>query len=318
MIQRLALLFFTLFACHAHARTYLVNADHSQIFFSVPYLKVSEVTGAFQTFRGEIRFDQQNLVPENVYLIIDTASLTTHDQKRDHHLQKEDFFWTSKYPTLSFQSDEITPSQDDEGPFYQVNGDLLFQDRLYPQSFKVRHLGDQTDPWGKLSRFYAFEGSLSREELGLKWNQLLDTGELLVGDQVSLYGRLQLQESGKTTPFSTHMVPGPRAGTTHSVVPLPRELNLEAQDPDVEAMTPPPMPSSRNRRQEVQSLSLDGPFWALLFLSALAFIAIVGGSLYLRHAIENRYQENPKWVHVADLLLLLLVFAFAIAVGEVF
>jgi polyisoprenoid-binding protein YceI len=298
-------------------QNYVLNPDHSQLFFSLSYLSVSQIHGSFQEFEGELSLDAQNR-PHSVAITIKASSIFTNDNKRDHHLKKEDFFWVTKHPAIYFESAKII-SLDEVDSVYQVHGTLLFQEREYAQSFQARLLGIKQDPWGKWSHFYEFQGQLNRRELGLRWNRLLDSGETLLGDEINVRGTFQFQPRGQTTAFSTHMVPGPRAGSPEegSTVPVPQNISFEALD-------------SQDLNQEnalaQKSLSEQAPdkpsrarfrLLGLLYLGLISLSGLILMLLTLRQWIQEKWPESKFKLHLGDGFIMLLSFLFALAIEVV-
>ncbi len=301
-----------LFLFSSHASDFTLNPDHSQIKFSVSYMTISSVEGAFAQFAGKAVFTNDS-IPTNFELTINSKSVTTFEKKRDHHLKKDDFFWVNRHPEILFRSQEILPTADKE---FLIKGELVFQGRSYSQEFQAKFLGETTDPWGKKSLFYEFQGLVNRKELGLTWNQTLDSGQWLVGEEVKVFGKLQFQERGNETAFSTHMVAGTRAGQKPEVA-LSREEQADRREGIINEATEGEEEIHLDAQEEVITTSHE-TWWntynlSLILLSFFSLIGIVLGGILVHQKCDQ------KWlVHLCDLALIICVFFYALAVQEVF
>lgn len=295
------------------ANDYTLNPDHSQIKFSVSYMTISSVEGAFAQFTGKAIFNDDS-IPTAFELSIDSKSVTTFEKKRDHHLKKDDFFWVNRHPEILFRSQEILASSEGE---FLIKGEMIFQGRSYQQEFQAKFLGETTDPWDKKSLFFEFQGELNRKELGLTWNQTLDSGQWLVGEEVKVFGKLQFQEKGQETAFSTHMVAGTRAGQKPKEA-LEREEQAKQREELAFEVTPAEIESSLTAQEGIVQHSKNQAWWntyniSLLLLSFFSLIGVVLGAILIHQKCEK------KWlIHLCDLGLIMCMFAYTLAVQEVF
>lgn len=166
-----------------------VDAAHTNVSFSVKHMMVSKVRGTFGVFSGEFDGDIHNLEGGNIHFEIDTASIDTNNEQRDGHLRSPDFFDAENNPSISFKSTEIKKTDDDE---YDVLGDLQIRGNTKPVKFKIEHTGVGEMPGG--SKVAGIEGKtkISRKEFGLTWNQALETGGVVVGDEIKIGVELEL------------------------------------------------------------------------------------------------------------------------------
>lgn len=299
------------FLCNpARAENFTINPDHSQIFFHLSYLKVSRIQGAFESFRGQVQLDSNNR-PISAEIILDASSINTNDRKRDHHLKKEDFFWTARHPHIHFRSSSIEKGSAPNR--YLIRGTLLFQEREYSQTFEATLLGIEQDPWGKWSHFYEFQGVLDRQELGLQWNRLLDSGELLLGDEIYVEGRLQLQPQGDETPFSTHMVPGPRAGQGMTE-------STPAQEKEERPVVNPSLSSNKPEERIIVRTepAQKRPLWAMTVIGLFSFSGLILLSIHGRKFVQSHIEDDSLKIHLFDLFLIFITLGFAIALDFTF
>ena len=163
--------------------TWNIDAAHSGIHFSVRHMVVSKVRGRFTKFTGSVRIDDADLTRSVVDVTIDAASLDTGTAQRDEHLRSPDFFDAEKFPTLRFRSGRIEKIADDR---YRVMGDLTIRDVTRELAIEVEYGGRAQDPWGNERAGFIAKTAFDRKDFGLKWNQVLEAGGVLVGDRVDI------------------------------------------------------------------------------------------------------------------------------------
>lgn len=160
-----------------------IDPAHTAAHFSVKHLMVSTVRGQFRKVTGRVWLDEAQLTRSRIDIGIEAASLETGELKRDAHLRSADFFDVEKYPTLSFQSTRI----EGKGDEFVVTGDLTMHGVSRQVTLMVESLSPpMKDPYGRLVRGVSAIGKLNRKDWGLGWNAALETGGVLVGDEVKL------------------------------------------------------------------------------------------------------------------------------------
>ncbi|MBF0473685.1 MAG: polyisoprenoid-binding protein [Nitrospirae bacterium] len=164
------------------AATYTIDPVHSNIGFSIKHLVITNVKGRFADFNGELVFDEEKKELKKAAIQIKTISIDTGIVKRDEHLRSSDFFDAAKYPTISFELKKTT-IKDGKTIFI---GDLTMHGVTKEIQLTGEYLGAVKDPWGGQRIAFSAEGMLNRMDYGVKWNQTLETGGLLVGDSVKL------------------------------------------------------------------------------------------------------------------------------------
>lgn len=161
-----------------------VDAAHSSIDFSVKHMMVSKVKGAFQKFNASVEADPNNLTTANIDFTIDVASIDTRNNDRDNHLRSPDFFDVEKYPTMTFKSTKIVKTDDDE---YDVTGDVTLHGVTRSETFSVTFEGLAKDPMSGAEKIgFSANGKIKRSDYGLTWNAALETGGVLVGDDIKV------------------------------------------------------------------------------------------------------------------------------------
>jgi len=173
-----------------------IDPSHSAVTFSVKHMMFSTVRGQFNVLSGHLNIDEQH--PENSWVEaqVDASSVDTRDEKRDGHLKSPDFFDTQKYPTITFKSTKIENTGGNE---YKVYGDFSMHGVTKPVVFKAEYNGQGKNPWGMLVAGLSAKTKINRKEWNLGWNQALETGGLLVGEDVTIQIDLETIYKGEET-----------------------------------------------------------------------------------------------------------------------
>lgn len=157
-----------------------IDTGHSAVEFGVKHLGIATVRGRFLKFTGQVETDAEG-VPQQVDVAIDAASLDTNQPDRDTHLRSPDFFDVATYPTISYRSRAVRPVGDHA---FEIDGSLTLHGVTKPVRFTATTEPSVQDPWGNRRVAGRATGTLSRKEWGLTWNSVLETGGLLVGDEI--------------------------------------------------------------------------------------------------------------------------------------
>lgn len=163
-----------------------LDPTHSEITFKVRHMMISNVKGAFNAFTAEIEAEDDSFKNAKVSASVDTASVDTNNADRDAHLKSADFFNAEQFPTITFES---TALADD------ITGNLTINGITKPIELEVEFGGINVDPWGNTKAGFTFEGKIKRGDFGLNWNAALETGGVLVSDDVKIAGELQFVKS---------------------------------------------------------------------------------------------------------------------------
>jgi polyisoprenoid-binding protein YceI len=164
-----------------------IDAAHSGVHFSIRHL-VSKVRGRFAKLSGTLHVDEGDLTRSTAEAIIDVASIDTGTAQRDTHLRSPDFFDVERFPEIRFRSARVEKVGDDR---YRVVGQLTIRDVTREVSLDVEHGGRAKDPWGNERLGFIAKTSIDRKDFGLQWNQVLETGGVMVGDRVDIELELQ-------------------------------------------------------------------------------------------------------------------------------
>jgi polyisoprenoid-binding protein YceI len=165
-----------------------IDPSHSQITFSVRHMMISNVHGRFENFTGTIDFKESDPTRSSVNVQIDPNTINTRDGMRDNHLRSADFFNIEKHPAVTFVSKRIEKVDDNHGRIY---GDLTIRDVSHEVVLDTEYAG-QSQMWGKTSAGFSASTRISRKKWGLDWNKALETGGLLVGDDININIELEL------------------------------------------------------------------------------------------------------------------------------
>jgi polyisoprenoid-binding protein YceI len=164
--------------------TWNIDATHSVAEFKIRHLMISNVKGSFPKVSGVLSLDETNPANSSVEASIDVNSIETRDAQRDAHLKAADFFDVENFPTMTFKSTKVTPTGTGEGT---VEGDLTIRDVTKIVTFHVEGPTAATkDPWGNLRVGLAATTKISRKEFGLIWSAPMETGGVLIGDEVTI------------------------------------------------------------------------------------------------------------------------------------
>lgn len=165
----------------ASAATYKVDPEHTKIEFKVRHLGISYVIGHFSTLDATFSFDPNNVPASKAMAKISAKTVNTDNQKRDDHLRSPEFLDAQKFPDINFVSKGITGVR---GKTFKVSGDLTIHGVTRPVTLDTEFGGEMKDPWGNERAAFSATGKINRKDFGLAWNKILETGGLLVGEDV--------------------------------------------------------------------------------------------------------------------------------------
>jgi len=164
------------------AKTYAIDPSHTTAEFIVRHLMISKVRGRFTGITGTIDVPEGTNVPASVDVTIETASIDTREEQRDGHLKSADFFEAEKYPQITFKSTGV----DGSGDAFKVRGDLTIHGVTREVVLDTTFEGRTTDPYGNDRIGYEAHTKINRKDFGLGWNMALETGGVVVGDEVKI------------------------------------------------------------------------------------------------------------------------------------
>ena len=163
---------------------YQIDPAHSGVHFSVRHLMLSNVRGAFSGVRGTVVYDPANPSATEVDATVDAATLSTGDPKRDEHLKTADFFDVAKYPEIVFRAKRTEKTGEGE---FKVTGDLTIHGTTREVTLRVEDVSPEAkDPWGGMRIGATAKAKIDRQQFGITWNSPLETGGVVIGDEVKL------------------------------------------------------------------------------------------------------------------------------------
>ena len=163
--------------------SWVIDNSHSHVQFSVRHMMISKARGRFANFSGTVNFDEQTPANSTVNVQIEAASIETKDEKRDGHLKSPDFLDAANHPYLTFVSKRVEVKDETHGTIY---GDLTIRGVSKEVALEVEYNGQAKAPWGTTSAGFNASTKINRKDWGLNWNVGLETGGVLVGEEVTI------------------------------------------------------------------------------------------------------------------------------------
>ena len=167
------------------------DAAHTQVKFVVTYMVISEVSGTFKEFDFTLIQRDEDFQSASLEATVKTASVDTENEQRDNHLRSDDFFNAEQYPDMKFVSTAFEKTGDS---MYTIMGNLTIRDVTKPVVFEAIHGGTVIDPRGNAKAGFKATGRINRQDFGVKWNKTLDTGGLVVSNEVQIILDVQLKK----------------------------------------------------------------------------------------------------------------------------
>lgn len=171
--------------------TWVLDPTHSSVEFAVKHMMMTTVRGRFKDVKATVTGDSTRPETGRVEVTIDVASIDTGSADRDQHLRSADFFDVEKYPTITFRNRKVEGDLESEGDKFRLIGDLVMRDTTMEIELDCEFLGRGPDPWGKERGGFTAKGEIDRREWGLKWNQAIETGGVLVANKVRIEVEVQ-------------------------------------------------------------------------------------------------------------------------------
>jgi polyisoprenoid-binding protein YceI len=170
-------------------KKWVLDPAHSELGFKIKHLMITNVSGSFNDFGVEVETQNDDFSTARILATAKMDSISTNNEQRDQHLRNADFFEVETYPELSFQS--IKVEKVDQETFY-LYGDLTMKGLTKSVKLKVEYSGLVVDPWGNEKAGFVVTGKLNRNDWGISFNGVLETGGLMLGEEVKINGEIQL------------------------------------------------------------------------------------------------------------------------------
>jgi len=167
---------------------WVLDPSHSEISFKVKHLMITNVKGEFKKFEGEINTVGNDFSAATVNVTIDASSIFTNEANRDTHLKSAEFFDVENHKELKFEGTSLVKIDDEN---YVMKGNLTIKGVSREVKLDVEFGGINKDPWGNEKAGFSLEGKISRKDWGLNWNAALETGGVLVSEEVKLSAEVQ-------------------------------------------------------------------------------------------------------------------------------
>jgi polyisoprenoid-binding protein YceI len=174
----------------ARGTSWRIDPAHSHVEFSIRHLMISTVKGAFGDVRGTVWIDDSDATTAVVDITIQVASIDTRQEQRDAHLRSANFFDVARFPTITFRSRSV--EGDHRESEFRLVGDLTIRDVTREVVLAVSSEGRLIDPWGAERAGFSAQGKIDRTDFGLTWNQALEAGGVVVGNEVKISVEVEL------------------------------------------------------------------------------------------------------------------------------
>jgi polyisoprenoid-binding protein YceI len=168
---------------------WVIDPTHSEIGFKVRHLMISNVSGKFDQFEAEVETENEDFATAQIRATIKTASVNTSNLQRDEHLRNSDFFEVQNHPDILFTSQKVEKIDNDN---FVLHGNLTLKGITKQVKLQVEYSGFTKDPWGGERAGFVVTGKINRNDFGLSFNAALETGGVVLGDEVKIHSEIQL------------------------------------------------------------------------------------------------------------------------------
>jgi polyisoprenoid-binding protein YceI len=166
-----------------------LDPTHSELGFKIKHLMISNVSGGFTQFNVQTETNSDDFDNAKVEANVEVASINTNNSQRDEHLRNADFFAAETHPQIRFTSTRIEKVDSET---YNLYGNLTIKETTKPVKLEVEHSGIAKDPWGNVKAGFTINGKINRKEWGINYNAALETGGVMLGEEVKINGEIQL------------------------------------------------------------------------------------------------------------------------------
>ncbi len=166
-----------------------LDPTHSEIQFKIKHLMITNVTGNFTSFDVKASTEDDDFSKAEISFQAKVDSINTNNEQRDGHLKSGDFFDAENFPEITFTSSQIVKSDDDN---FKVPGNLTIKGVTQPVTLDAEFGGITKDPYGNTKAGFSIQGKINRKEFGLTWNAALETGGVMVSEDVKINAEIQL------------------------------------------------------------------------------------------------------------------------------
>ena|SRR5205085_4942200 len=170
-----------------------LDPTHSELGFKIKHLMISNVSGGFTKFDVQTETAAEDFSDAQVAANVDVASINTSNDQRDEHLRNADFFEVETHPNLVFKSTKVEKLDKEN---FNLYGDLTIKNTTKPVKLSVEFNGIAKDPWGNIKAGFTVNGKINRKDFGITYNAVMETGGVMLGEEVKINGDIQLVKQG--------------------------------------------------------------------------------------------------------------------------
>jgi polyisoprenoid-binding protein YceI len=185
----LSTLILTFISVNAQETKWGFDKDHSKIQFDVAHMLISEVSGQFQEYEGTVVTSKEDFSDAKFDFSITVKSIDTDNEERDMHLRSADFFDVEKYPKITFKSKSMKKVGENQ---YELIGNLTLHGITKEVILDIKYGGTIKDPYGNVKAGFKITGLINRTDFGLKYNSIMDTGGMMIGEEVTIICKIEL------------------------------------------------------------------------------------------------------------------------------
>lgn len=176
---------------------WLLDQTHSELGFKIKHLMISNVSGNFNKFEVEVETTGNDFTTAAITAKIEVASINTNNEQRDAHLRTADFFEAENHPHIIFTSNRIEKLDDET---FNIFGYITIKDTTKPIKLSVEYSGIAKDPWGNTKAGFTINGKINRKDFGVNYNAALETGGVMLGEELKVNGEIQLVKQAELQP----------------------------------------------------------------------------------------------------------------------
>ena len=169
-------------------QTWALDPTHSELQFKIKHLMISTVSGQFNDFKATVETNGDDFTKAKVHFEADVNSISTNNEQRDAHLKNGDFFDTEKFPVITFDSERMEKTTENE---YKLFGTLTMRGVSKKIILNTEFGGITKDPWGNTRTGFSISGKINRHDFGISFGAVSETGSLLLGDEVKINANVQ-------------------------------------------------------------------------------------------------------------------------------
>jgi len=166
-----------------------LDPTHSELGFKIKHLMITNVSGNFNKFEVVAETPSDDFSNAKINVNVEVDSINTNNTQRDEHLRNADFFESEKYPNIQFRSTKVERIDDET---YNIIGELTIKETTKPVKLLAEYSGVTKDPWGNVKAGFSINGKINRKDFGISYNATLETGGVMLGEELKINGEIQL------------------------------------------------------------------------------------------------------------------------------